>query len=179
MKRILPVLTGIILAGIILAAAPTSSLNGKWIFDKDKSTNLAPWRYRVPQLDISISGDHATILRQWIDRKRIAFTDSASFVIGGAPTEIPVESPIWSGNWYMGVLSKEHSAQSVSGDWIESPVALKTVSRETVEVSQGEAQITTTSEYRLSSDGNILTITEHRSSRPTPVVLVFTRMETN
>jgi len=179
MKHVLSLILSLIIASLAFAEAPSVRLDGKWTFEKEKSTNLATWRYRMPQLKINTSAKRVTILRQWLDRNRIAFTDSVTFEPGGAMTLIPIVSPIWTGNWYMGVLAKQNSTQSVSGKWIQAQVALRTVAEETIEISQGETRITTTTEYRLSPDGNTLTVTEQRSSRPTPVVLVFTRSDAN
>ena len=125
------------------------------------------------QLDLRHSGDRMIILHQWIERRRVALVDSFSFVPGRGETLIPIHSPIWSGNWYMGVLSKPGSMARVSGRWSGDGSALSMRSVQPVLVSQGETELETTWEYSLHAD--TLTVREQRASRPTPVVLTFVR----
>ena len=153
-------------------------LEGTWIFVKEQSTDLATWRYRVPQLSISRAGDQVTILHQWLEGNQVAQTDSFAIHPGGKPIDIPVQSGRWTGNWYMGVLAKKGTHKTVRGKWLEQDSALRMVSTQTVLISQGEATLTTTWEYRLDQTGVVLTVTEQRSSRPAPVVLVFRRTNT-
>lgn len=151
------------------------SLFGTWRFVQEKSTNLATWRYRKPELVIKESSGTITIDHNWIERKRVALVDRYAFRPGGDPQSIPVTTEIWTENWYMGVLAKKESERKVSGRWIIRSEALMTVSEDIVNVSQGETTITTTREYRVNDEGNTLTLRETRSSRPTSVVLVFER----
>lgn len=158
-------------------AAPDPLLEGTWIFVKEKSTDLATWRYRVPQLSISRAGNQVTILHHWLEGNQVAHTDSFAIHPEGKPTDIPVQSERWTDNWYMGVLAKKGTHKTVSGKWLEPDKAFRMVSTQTVLISQGETSLTTTWDYRLDQSGAVLTVTEKRSSRPTPVVLVFRRAD--
>ncbi|MGB2959215.1 MAG: hypothetical protein WBD30_10045 [Bacteroidota bacterium] len=161
----------------LFAQDTDNSLFGTWRFVQEKSTNLATWRYRKPELVIGESSGTITIDHNWIERKRLALVDRYAFRPGGDPESIPVKTEIWTDNWYMGVLAKMDGERKVSGKWIIPGEALMTVSEEIVTVSQGEATITTTREYRINGDGNTLTLRETRSSRPISVILVFERSQ--
>jgi len=79
----------------------------------------------------------------------------------------------------MGVLAKSGSSKTVAGSWEKADRVLQIQKEQTVETSQGETQIKTTFTYDLDRRGNILTVTEKRSSRPTPIKLVFERVDAN
>jgi hypothetical protein len=162
---------------LIPAAQPQEkSIEGTWKFLRERSTDLATWRYRIPRLEISRSGDQLAIVRTWMERDRAASVDSFAFVVGGSTSSVPVSSKIWPENWYMGVLAIPGSRISVSGVWIHPGSDLRVETEQTVEISQGQARIVTQSEYRLDASGDTLMVSEQRSSRPTPVVLTFHRL---
>jgi hypothetical protein len=166
-----------ILLNLPPAHAPDGSIEGKWTFIKEKSTDLAAWRSWSPQLEIATQGDVVTITHQWLERNQVVHTDSFAFRPGANPSTIPVHSVIWTDNWFMGVLAKKGIPVSVSGIWVEPGKAIRTVSEQVVEISQGETNLTTTREYRLDPTGTLLTLTEQRASRPTTVILMFQRSE--
>ena len=175
------ILAGVIAMMMVLGWLSCSngdkSLFGTWAFVPEKSTDLATWRYRRPELVIRKDQDKVIIRRNWLQRKKTTYTDSLVVIPGGAPTEMPVQAPHWYENWYMGVLAKVGSTLKVSGQWQKPGKALLVETEQVVEVSQGDATLKTRHEYSLDGRGNILTVTEKRSSRPTPVKLVFERME--
>jgi hypothetical protein len=151
------------------------SIEGKWSFIKEKSTDIAVWRSWSPQIEIATRGDYVTITHRWLERNQVVHTDSFAFRPGASASTIPVHSEIWTDNWFMGVLARKGTSRSVSGIWLEPGKAMKTVSEQVVEISQGEKSLTTTREYRLDETRAFLTLTELRASRPTPVILVFQR----
>lgn len=124
------------------------------------------------QLDLRHDNNRMIVLHQWIERRRVALVDSFSFVPGGGTTSIPVSSPVWTPNWYMGVLAKPGSNIRARGAWAKRDM-LSVEAEQPVLVSQGEVTLKTTWEYTLRAD--TLTVVEQRSTRPTPVVLTFVR----
>lgn len=172
--------TLLVLVVCIAGVAPLQSqtLDGSWKFIQEKSTDLATWRYRLPQLVIAKEGDRVRLIHNWLERNQVAFADTFIFLSGGKPSAAQVTSPIWPENWYMGVLAKTGTTKAVSGTWLEEGRALWMSVDQTVEVSQGEAVIHTTREYRLDRESGLLTLTERRMTRPTPVLLVFERLDT-
>jgi hypothetical protein len=154
-----------------IALASGQEMDGTWSIVPSRSTDQATWRYSEMQLDLRHTGDRMIILHQWIERRRVALVDSFSFVPGGGETRIPVHSPVWSGNWYMGVLAKPGSEARVTGTQGDSLLSVQSI--QPVLVSQGEMDLTTTWNYSLSRD--TLTVREQRATRPTPVILTFVR----
>lgn len=152
-------------------------LDGTWTFVPSKSTDIASWGYSIPRIDIATSGQGVRVIHNWLDRGKAAYADTFAFRPGGSPVSSPVRSEIWPENWYMGVLSIVGDPRVVSGSWIQPERTLRVITRESVRTSQGKTSISTTREYALGSDGKTMTLTEKRSSRPTPVTLVFERKE--
>lgn len=161
---------------ITCSMSNNKSMAGKWKLIKEKSTDLASWRYAVPQIEIRENNGNIEILRNWYRGKNVAYVDSITFAPGGGTNKIPVDSPIWLPNWYMGVLSKVGSEKVVRGEWKKVGKSLAVQVQGVVEASQGDATIKTGYEYKLSRDGATLTVTEKRSTRPSPIVLVFNRI---
>jgi len=160
-----------------LACSSTDkSLYGEWTLVPEKSTDLAPWKYRHLQVEIRKDGEAITILQKWLRRKKVAFVDSVTFTPGGQAVQVPVDTYVWPENWFMGVLSKKNSMKKISGTWKKQDQALVVTREQIVEISQGETTITTTREYGLDWRGQTLTIKEKRSSRPTLVKYVLKRI---
>jgi hypothetical protein len=76
----------------------------------------------------------------------------------------------------MGALARKGSTKTTSGTWREAGTTLETRTRQVLNVSQGEVMVETTRTFRLEPGGARLTVTEQRSTRPTPIVLVFERI---
>ncbi len=157
--------------------SPQVTVLGTWKFNKKKSTDLATWRYRVPQLVIAECDSTLEIVYKWTSRRAGTWIDSISVVPDGTPSEQIVETPHWPANWYMGVLAKTGVPRIISASWKTYPRSLQTRTVQTVEVSQGETEITTVCEYVVDRTGRELTVIERRSSRPTPVKMMFERFE--
>jgi hypothetical protein len=159
-----------------VASLQAQTLEGSWKFMKEESTDLATWRYRLPQITITKEENRVRLIHDWLERNQVALADTFIFFSGGDPSTIEVASPIWPENWYMGVLAKTGTTKTVSGTWLEEGRALWMSIDQTVETSQGDAVIHTTREYRLDRESGLLTLTERRMTRPTPVLLVFERI---
>lgn len=158
-----------------LVVAEGAAITGVWGFNAEKSTDIAGWGRRTPQLDIRDDGDTVTIVADWRRGAR-SWCDTLTVVPGGKPAKSVVGSPLWPQNWFTGVLAKVGSTRTASATWLEPGRRLEIRIEQVVEVSQGEATIVTTCEYALDPGGDRLTMTERRSSRPTPVTLVFDRV---
>jgi hypothetical protein len=161
----------------LFAQGTDQTVFGTWKFIQEKSTNLATWRYRQPELVITQKEGTIRIHHNWIERKKVAFVDRYAFNPDGGTTAVPVDSEIWTDNWFMGVLAKKESERNVLGRWVKEGEALITISKQVVAVSQGETTLSTTREYRVDGTGKLLTLRETRSSRPTSVELVFERTD--
>jgi len=165
----------VLYSSIALAGGP--GLNGTWKFVPGKSTDIASWGNSLPQIEISSSDANVRVISEWLERGKIAFADTFDVHTGGGAVTSTVRSEVWPPNWFMGVLSVPGEPRTVSGSWLEPGKSLRVVSRETLRTSQGKIPVTTTFDYTLEADGKTMTCSEKRSTRPSPVVLVFERKE--
>ena len=154
-----------------------ASIFGTWTLNKDKSTDLVTWRYRQPELTIMAHGDTLCVKTVWKSRRAGDYVEKFMFVPDGDTAFAPVTSQHWVENWYMGVLSVEGSSEAVWGEWLEENTKLRSGAKRTVRTSQGETDVTTIREFDVNRKGNVLEVTEERSTRPTPIKLVFDRKE--
>ncbi len=164
----------LVLIGLSCAESD-QTMYGRWQLNQEESTDLVAWRYRQHELEIRDNQGEVTILERWIYRKSPAFVDSVTFMPGDDPNYIVLKTPHWPGNWYMGALSQEGSKKSVAGEWKEKHRILRVVTEQELQTSQGEIILNTGREYRLESHGEKLIVHEKRSTRPTPIILVFER----
>jgi hypothetical protein len=168
----------LLLLGLATASAGDGTLFGTWTFDPARSSELALWRSRTPVLEISGTTDAILLHTTWMEGKVATIADSVLLHPGGPPSAVPTTSAVWPDNWLMGVLAKIGTPQQFTALWEAPGRELSVISTRTVLVSQGEALITTRRMFRLDESGNVLTVTEQRSSRPTPVTMVFQRATT-
>jgi hypothetical protein len=166
-----------ILLGSLPLNAAGPGIEGAWKFLPSKSTDIASWDNSQPQIDISSRDGNVSVIHGWLEKGNVAYADTFAFRPGGEPSVSVTSSEVWPENWYMGVLGNVGSPRTVSGLWIRAEESLRVTSVQVLRTSQGTASVTTTREYTLGADGKTLTLTEQRSSRPTPVVLVFERKE--
>lgn len=157
-------------------AGDNGAIFGTWSFDPARSTDLAIWKSLTPRLVITGSADAVTIRTLWMEGQNVRWADSVTVRPGGAPATHPAASAIWPDNWYMGVLTKKGSPLTASAAWRTPGSCLDMTSTRVVDVSQGEATITTARTMRVDSTGANLIVTERRSARPTPVTLTFQRV---
>ncbi|HTO93390.1 MAG TPA: hypothetical protein VMM80_03435 [Bacteroidota bacterium] len=173
--------TFLLAAVLTLAGRPEnpagSSIEGTWKFVPAKSTEIATWKGRIPEMVIFGRESQVCVIENWLERGQVAYADTFLFTPGGPSTRSLVRSVEWPDNWFMGVLSSAGDERSVSGSWQTKGSDLRVITVQPVVTSQGKTSITTTREFALGSDGLSLTVTERRSSRPAPVVLVFERKE--
>jgi hypothetical protein len=152
-------------------------IEGHWSIVPGASTDMATWRYRQLRLRVATLKDHLVIVHDWVERNRVAFVDSFACVPGKGVTRIPITSEIWPQNWFMGVLAQPGTERIVSGQWKVNGNALSIVSEQPVKISQGAKKLKTTWDYAVV--GDTLVVREQRTTRPTPVVLKFVRVEEN
>jgi hypothetical protein len=169
------IVTLLLLPDLMVAGKP--GLEGTWTFVPSKSTDIASWGNSLPQIDVSTAGADVRVVHNWLDRGKVAYADTFAFPSGGSPVTSMVRSEVWPENWYMGVLASAGDPRTISGTWVQPGISLRVVTRQILRTSQGKISITTTRKYALSTNGKTLTLSEKRSSRPSPVILVFERKE--
>lgn len=165
-----------LVACVPAAATGQPALFGSWDFRPARSTDVALWRSRVPRIDITGTQNEIIIRYEWREGKTVAMVDSFRVRPGGPASRSTVTSQIWPDNWFMGVLAKKGTARTSSAHWQTLPGELDLTTDQIVETSQGETTLRTVREFRLDDSGATLTVTERRSTRPTPVIMTFERI---
>jgi hypothetical protein len=176
--RLIPVillLFVLLFSGPALAGGP--GLEGTWKFVPAGSTDIVTWGNSIPQIDISMGDGKIRVHHNWLERGNVAYADTFDFRPGGKEAKTITRSEVWPDNWFMGVLSSPGDSRTVSGRWLDPEKSFRVVTRQIVRTSQGKTTVTTTRDYTLGLQGKTLTLSEKRSSRPSPVVLVFERKE--
>jgi hypothetical protein len=166
--------SGWMVAVLMLAACqPTPDLTGTWAVDKERSSNLEPWRNI--HLRITASDQEVSIGRLFNPRRETRH-DSVTFPVNDKQISLPMEgSAKWLEQPHLGVFIDGKTPQKIRAHW-ETPGRVLDVQRlVTVETSQGSATVEILRNYALSDDGSELTVVETRSSRPEPLTYVYTR----
>jgi len=178
MKKYIAKLSSLFLMLIFVQSCIRSdtTIYGTWKLNKEKSTDIATWRYRNLEMEISKNESVVTVIKNWTHNRSGDWSETLTFTPDAEPNEIMVTSPIWPENWYMGVLAKTNSIKTVSGKWEEPDKKLQMITEQVVEISQGETTVTTISDFSLNRKGDVLTVIEKRSSRPSEIKLFFEKL---
>jgi hypothetical protein len=152
---------------LVLAASP---LEGRWRYDKTRSTALDGWHEW--DLVIGIAGSQVSLQH---DMKWGRTTFSATNVVDLAhPASVPnffrVEQR------HMAVYPAKDAAAAVRTSWLDSQRTLRVDADVPLEISQGQATMRLYSEYRLLEGDRDLVLIELHSARPRPLVYRFTKV---
>jgi hypothetical protein len=166
----------LLLATLPLFASATDSppLVGKWHIDLARSTELSPWKSF--DLDVSWS-DNALTLRRKLAWGRREFTDSMTIEPGAPETVVPVE--MWPDNRHLGAYIGAAKAKHVHAEWLDHRRILRLSTDLVLETQQGSREVNILSDYKISANGQQLTLTELRSTRNRPIVYLFSRVVTS
>jgi len=159
----------VMLASVSTAAAGPSSFAGTWALDRESSSAIDPWR-RIT-LEITANGDELVIDRTVSTGRR---TSSQAYPLKvGEAVAVPVAW--WTGNRHIGAYMGGDGKETITTELLDEGRTLRLESRFVLASSQGETPVRSYAEYRLSPDGETLTVIELRSSRPLPTVHVYHR----
>lgn len=151
-------------------ATDTSPLSGSWRFNAERSTELSPWR--AFELTIHVEGDRVTIERR-LGAGRRQFTDAMTIDTKNAENVVLVE--MWPDNRHLGAYVGGDRSKRVRATWLDDGRILRLNTDLVLSTQQGERAVNILSEYKVSANGDQLTLTELRSTRNRPVVHVFNR----
>ncbi len=168
-RHLLPALA-LLLAGLA-AAAPASPLAGTWRIDPARSTELSPWREIV--LTLAVSGDRVRVQRDFSAGRR-AFRDAMELDVAAATNVVPVSW--WPDNRHLGAYIGGDRTKRVRAAWLDDRRILRLSTDLVLATSQGDRPVNILSDYKVSANGAVLTVTELRSTRNQPVVHTFTRV---
>ena len=152
---------------------PAPTMSGTWVIDKQRSSDLEPWR--SIELRITAEPDQVAIGRLFNPR-RYTRHDSVTFPTDETQVELPMEaSAKWLEQPHLGVFIDGESPQQIRASWGIPGRELDVQTLLTVQTSQGPTTVEILRNYSLSADGSELTVTATRSSRPDPLTRVYTR----
>lgn len=153
------------------AALDPQAFLGQWAFDREHSTDLSPWRNC--RLVITQSGHQLTITRN-LDGGRRKHTDVIPLDITKTTNEVP--QTWWIDNRHLGAYSPRDATKTVQAKTLDDGKLLRLETDLVLETQQGPRDVNIISQYQISPDGQVLTVTDLRSTRPRPVIHVFTRI---
>ncbi|MBA4137060.1 MAG: hypothetical protein C0518_07070 [Opitutus sp.] len=149
-----------------------SPLSGTWQLDPARSTEFSPWRELI--LTIVVDGDRVDLRRHFSNGRR-SFTEDTALDLTLPVNVVPVTW--WPDNRHLGAYIGGDKQKRIRAAWLDEGRVLRLSADLTLATSQGERAINILSDYKVSANGSILTLTELRSTRNQPVVYTFTRRE--
>jgi hypothetical protein len=154
-------------SSVLSAASP---LEGRWRFDKTRSTALDGWHEW--DLVIAVTGNQVSLQH---DMKWGRTTLSATNVLdltqpAAVPNFFRVEQR------HMAVYNAKGASATARTAWLDGQRTLRVEADLPVEISQGQATMRLYSEYRLLEGDNELLLIELHSSRQRPLVYRFTKV---
>lgn len=149
----------------------TAKFIGEWQFDPTQSTDLSPWSRC--DLVIAQDGDQLTLSRTLRGGRRTH--------VDVIPLDVTKEVNVvpqgwWIGNRHIGAYSPHNATKVVRAKTLDEGKLLRLETDLVLETQQGPRDVNVISQYQISPDGDLLIVTDLRSTRPRPVVHVFTRV---
>jgi hypothetical protein len=162
-------LAGAMLLATTITGRAESALAGSWHIDLARSTELSPWKDY--DLTITADGDRTTIHRRLAWGRR-EFSDEMTVTTG---TTVAVPVLLWPDNRHLGAYIADDHRKHVRAEWLDGGRILRLSTDLVLSTQQGDRAVNILSNYKVSANGAVLTLTELRSTRNRPVVYVFIR----
>ena len=156
-----------------LLAAAASPLDGRWRLDPARSSALDGWN----AWDLVIRSEGSRVSLRHDMTWRTTKHSATNTVDTAAPA--PVKDFFRVEQRHMALYPAKGGATTFRGEWIDAGRTLRTEALTPIEISQGEAVMRITSEYRLVEGGAELLLIELHSSRPRPLIYRFTKVTEN
>ena len=147
------------------------SLAGLWRYDATRSTELSPWKSF--DLTLKIDGERITIHRQLSWSRRV-YEDTTEIDVSKPVSAIPID--MWPDNRNLGAYIGGDRTKRVHAEWVDDRRILRVNTDLTLDAQQGPRAVNILSDYKVSANGAMLTLTELRSTRNRPIVYVFNRV---
>ena len=93
---------------------------------------------------------------------------------GARETVVPVD--MWPDNRHLGAYIGAAKAKHVHAEWLDGRRILRISTDLVLETQQGSREVNILSDYKISANGQQLTLTELRSTRNRPIVYLFSRV---
>lgn len=148
-----------------------SALAGTWRYDATRSTELSAWG--TLKLIIAVEGPRVTLTRQYAAGRR-TFDEVTTVDLSKTINIVPVEW--WPDNRHLGAYVGGDKTKKFRLRLLDNGHLLRTSADLTLSTQQGDRVINILSDYKVSTNGQQLTLTELRSTRNEPIVYVFKRV---
>ena len=158
-------------AAAATAPADASPMAGTWRIDHARSTELSPWKGY--DLSLTVAGNSVTLHRQLTWGRR-EFSDTMTVDTSKSDNVVPVE--MWPDNRHLGAYIGGDRTKHVHAQWIDQRRILRLSTDLVLDTQQGSRPVNILTDYKVSANGDLLTVTELRSTRNRPVVYIFKRV---
>lgn len=165
-----PLLGLLLLATLVPSLAAQPGFAGRWRLDPAASSALDGWQ--KADLVLALDGSRVDVGYDltWRTTRVEAVNRFDTAATVSLRDFFRIEAR------HMAVYPAKGGVTRASADWIDGGRTLRTEAVTPVEVSQGVVPLRITTEYRLSEQGDTLTVIELRSARPRPLVYVFRKV---
>jgi len=163
-----------ILLFLPLLALAASPLAGRWRLDPARSTALDGWT----AWDLVIAADGSRVSLRHDMQWRSTKVTATNLVDTAAPSV--VQDFFRVEQRHMALYPAKGGTTAVRAAWLDAGRTLRVEADTPIEISQGQANMRLYYEYRLIEGDGALVLIELHSTRPSPLVYRFTRVnETN
>lgn len=146
-------------------------LAGTWRYESARSTELSAWGSL--KLIISVDGPKVTLTRQYAAGRR-SFDEVTVLDVSKTTSLAPIAW--WPDNRHLGAYVGGDKTKKFRLRVLDNGRLLRTSADLTLSTQQGERVINILSDYKVSANGQQLTLTELRSTRDEPIVYFFKRV---
>ncbi|MDB6093542.1 MAG: hypothetical protein JWM32_1104 [Verrucomicrobia bacterium] len=156
------------------AAAPSPDahlLAGSWRYDAKRSTELSSWGGL--KLIIAVDGTRVTLTRQLTAGRR-SYDDVTAIDLSQTVNLVKVDW--WPDNRHIGAYIGGDKTKKVRVRLLDEGRILRTSADFVLATQQGEHPVNVLTDYKVSVNGQQLTLIELRSTRNDPIVYVFKRI---
>ncbi|MEO6873198.1 MAG: hypothetical protein ABI222_00085 [Opitutaceae bacterium] len=160
-----------ILTGLSAAEPDAHLLAGSWRYDATRSTELSAWGSL--KLVITVAGSHVTLTRQFAAGRR-TYDEVTPLDLTKPVNVVPLDW--WPDNRHIGAYSGGDKTKKIHAEVLDGGRMLRTNADLTLATQQGDRAVNILSDYKVSANGQQLTLIELRSTRNDPIVYVFKRI---
>jgi hypothetical protein len=169
-----------LLAGLTAAEAPLPEaapvpdvhlLVGTWRYDAAQSTELSAWG--TLKLIIAVDGPRVILTRQYAAGRR-SFDEVTTIDLTRSVNVISIDW--WPDNRHIGAYVGGDKTKKLKFRVLSDGRLLRTSSDLVLSTQQGDRAVNILSDYKVSANGDRLTLIELRSTRNDPIVYIFKRV---
>ncbi len=155
------IFSAFVLNSFSLASEPATIL-GKWSLIPHKSTEID--LYGTLELTIEGTGNHLKLIQKFGGRR--SYSDTVSFKTNGSAHKFKIKDRVFPTNVFMGVKAIVNSERVIKAKWHTPEKELRVEESIYALGSQGKTKITSVHTYKIADNGETLSYTIQRNTRP-------------